>query len=538
MITLRDLSTNTIKEKVGSLLEPQVHRSEIVIDGGGYGPNRQTRRAHVRERFKVMNDDFDDLAEDWISDIWREPEIVDELKRHVLALFNPPKRAVDRLAVAYTHIPIRKIKGQKTKTAKWTDFLERSHFNLHMRQFNRSQCGYNTAVAIPLLRKTADGDATFDYQIVTGAIGEICNDTDRSDFSPPDILFWRLPMHAMDPAGKPVIRAVDSEFFVAFDRDGRLIPSETRRHGLGMLPAALFRNTIPGDSGTPEDAWWDPWPNKGAYRAMRSVTRVIANLDWTRKTQCRYLIAEIVNSESDEEGGGVDEQVMGDAEGMMRLRGEALKLQVDSIIVTVKDWKDHVRMYQDEALEQMTGAPAQLSDPDPGNPLEGEQAARAHSAIDLHRIHQVRFLRPGDLRLQRVQAAILSRVGSPDAIDPQLLKDKSEIEYMPLPFIDDREKRLNWYILASKYGITDQVKAYVEFNGGTEEQALEKLLAIQERRKKMRAIQDDAQEPGGREPHGDDAREEDPGLPSEGVAEQQGRTGGRASPPSQGEAAR
>lgn len=536
MITLHDFSEQGIRDAVNDLMQPQVRQSELIVDGNG-NPIIESRHAHVRERFKVMHDDFDDLADAWIRDVWREPKIIAELCRHVLPLFNPPKRAVDRLAVAYTHHPIRRIKGKKTATKMWSATLAKSRFDLHMREFNRGQIAYNTHVVIPLLRRTADGDKVFDFQTITGAIGQQYSDHDLSDFEPPDVLFWRLPSFVGDPIGKPVVRAVDSEFFVAFDRNGHLIRSETRRHGLGMFPGALFRNTIPADTGPDEDAWWDPWPSKGAYRAMRSVTRVIANLDWTRKTQCRYLIAEIVDDES-KGPGVVDEQVMGDAEGVLRLRGESVQLMVNNMVVSVKDWKDHVRMFQDEALEQYTGAIATLSDPDPEHPLLGQTASEAHSAVDLHRAHQVNFLRPADLRLQRVMAAILTRTGSSDAVEPELLKDNGEVEFTPLPFIEDREKRLNWYILASKFGIADQVMAAVEFHGWTEDEAIEKLKAMQGRRAALREIQMTHNMPADATKDEEATEEEDPALVGEGMPERQGRMGGRTSPPSQAEAAR
>lgn len=537
MITLRDFDARDVREAVQRILQPQVFEAPLIVDGDGSGSstNRQTRRGHLRERFKVMHDDFDDLAEEWIRDVWREPVIISELKRHVLPLFNPPRRAVDRLAVAYTHHPIRRVGKKKTATKQWIATLAKSRFDLHMREFNRGQVAYNTIVVLPLLRRTSDGDSMFDFQIVTGAIGERYSDTDISDFEPPDVLFWRLPQHSGDPLGTPAVRAVDSEFFVAFDRNGQLIQSETRAHGLGMFPGALFRNTVPGDTGTDDDSWWDPWPNKGAYRAMRSVTRVVANLDWTRKTQCRYLVAEIVADDS--VGNGViDQQTMGDAEGIMRLRGEAVQMQAHNLSVAIDSFKDHIRFFQDEALEVMTGAVATLGDPDPSNPLEGMASARAHSAIDLHRVHQVSFLRPADLRLQRIMAAILTKAGSSDAMSPEMLRDNAEIEYLPMPFLEDREKRLNWYVLASKYGIADQVMAYVEFYGGTEDEAVEKLVKMQERRGELRKIQETNNMPADATK---DTEVVDPELIGEGLAERQGRAGGqRTSPPSQAEAAR
>jgi hypothetical protein len=253
-------------------------------------------------------------------------------------------------------------------------------------------------------------------------------------------------------------------------------------------------------------------------------------MDWTRKTQCRYLLAEIVNDEA-KDGGIVDEQVMGDAEGVLRLRGEAVQLMVNNIDLAVKNFREHVTMLQDEALEVMTGAVASLGDPAGANPTEGVAAARSHASVELHRKAQIDFLRPVDLRLQRVMAAILTKMRSPEAVDPQMLRDKSEVEYAPLPFIDDRSNRLNWYILASKFGIVDQVMAAIELNGWTEDEAMERLKAMQERRAELRILTEEHNT-------GDGTEIADPSLPGEGLAERQGRAGGaqRTSPPSAAEA--
>jgi hypothetical protein len=531
-ITLRDLDHTTIKNIVAELGTTQTNRQEVSIDGTS-NVRSQTRRAHVRDRFQIMTDDYDSLADRWIRNVWREPVIVSEIQKHVLPLLNPPKRAVDRLAVAYTHLPVRRIEGDADATKLWAKVLKKSHFSLHMRQFNRDQISYNTIVVMPLLRKDADGDPMFDFDVITGAIGTEISEAALSEFEPPDILFWRLPWHSGDPEGIPAVRAADREFFLAFDRNGKLLPAFTVRHNLGIFPGTLIRGTIPSLTGAVEDQWWDPWPNKGAFRAMESVTRIVANLDWTRKTQCRYLIAEIVDDEGDE--GAIKEQVMGDAEGLLRLTGEQVQLAVNNIAVAVKDFKDHVRFLQDEALEVMTGAVASLADPDPAHPLEGAGAARAWAAVDLHRQAQVEFLRPADLRLQRVMATILKSEGSSERVDPMVVKDKAEVEFMPMPFVDDRTNRLNWYILASKFGITDQVMAAIEFHGWTEEEALERLKAIAERKADLDQINVERNSP--KDPIGGD--DDDPGLPGEGLAARQGRKGGqRTSPPSEGEAAR
>lgn len=527
MITLRDISASTAKQMVDKLMSPQLRGSEIVIDGD-QNRQEQSRRAHLRERYLVMTDCYDGLMNKWVTEVYREPAIIEEIQRHILPLFNPPRRAVDRLAVVYTHKPVRRIQGRKTDTKKWKTILDASLYDKRMAQINRDQVAYNTAICIPLPRKTDDGDTVFDFDIVTGANAEVINGSDRSMFGAPDILFQRMAQYATDEPGKPVVRAIDSEFVVWFDAQGKLV--STDRHGLGFFPGSTIRNTLPGDCMDPEDIYWDPWVNKGAFRAMRSVARIVASMDWTRKTQCRKLIAELIDDESKDDG-TVDEQVMGDAEGVLKLRGEAVRLVVHDLDVAVKNFAEHIHLLQDEALEVMTGAVASLGDPRVENPLEGAAAARSHAAIELHRMSQIDFLRPVDLRNQRIMAAMLRRMGK-ETVDPEMLRDKAEVEYAPLPFVDDVTSRLNWYVLASKFGIADEVMAAIDFHGWTEDEALEKLKAMQERKAELNKIKTRTNTPN-------DPTQVDDGMAGEGLPERQGRAGGqRTSPPSAAEAAR
>lgn len=529
MITLRDLSAKDVRHMVDKLMQPQVRGAEIVIDGDT-NTHEQTRRDHLRERYLVMTDCYDGLMNKWVTEVYREPAIIEEIQRHILPLFNPPRRAVDRLAVVYTHKPVRRIAGRKTDTKKWKKILDASLYDKRMAQVNRDQVAYNTAVVLPLPRKTDDGEIVFDFDVVTGAQAEVINGPGRSDFGAPDILFQRFAQYAHDDAGRPVVRAIDSEFVVWFNSSGELLPDMTERHGLGFFPGATVRNTIPSGCMDPDDNYWDPWVNKGAFRAMRSVARIVASMDWTRKTQCRKLIAELIDDESKDDG-AIDEQVMGDAEGVLKLRGEAIRLAVHDLDVAVKNFAEHIHLLQDEALEVMTGAVASLGDPKVENPLEGAAAARSHAAVELHRMSQIDFLRPVDLRNQRIMAAILRRMGQ-ETVDPEMLREKSEVEYQPLPFVDDVTNRLNWYVLASKFGIADEVMAAIDFHGWTEDEALEKLKAMQERKAELNEIKTRTNTPN-------DPTHVDDGMVGEGLPEQQGRAGGqRTSPPSAAEASR
>lgn len=519
MITIEDLTSTERRYIVQRMLHPS-------------GENVRRRR-HVRERYLIMRDKYEPLLRGWITDVYREPDVISELSRHALPLFNPPRRAVDRLAVAYAHAPIRRIGSRKTATKSWLKTLDRSHFNLYAREWNRAQVAYNTVVIVPIPRPSDEGDLYFDFSLITGAIAEIVTSDGRGPFETPDILVHTLQngpdaRGEIDISGRPVVRTIDSEWFAFWNANGDLV--DAQRHGIGFFPGALIRNTIP-DVDMDSDEWWHPWVNLGAFRAMRATARIVAALDWTRKTQCRKLIAitadgDGVLDQAEEEG-----EVIGDPEATYKVRDA--QVAVHDLDQAVGGFREHIRMYQDEALEVMTGAIATLSDPDPQHPLDGAAAAQSRSAIMLHRRAQAGFLMPADLRLQRVMAAWMTRLRHPDALSPELVKAEAEVMYPPLPFVEDSEKRLNWYVLASKFGIVDQVMAAIEFHGWGEDEALENLKKMAERKAELAKINVEHQTPN------DPTQVEDPAFPNEDLAARQGRAGGqRTSPPSQGEAAR
>src|SRR5690606_10086018 len=128
----------------------------------------------------------------WIAKYYQDPDLVMELCKHALPLYNALKRGADRLAVAYKRKPRREIKKAKSASKKWSQLLRDLKFDLHMQLANRYAVAMNTLVVVPKLSVDELGDPTIDYEMVTGAIANIVQREGASVLSAPGAMAYRV----------------------------------------------------------------------------------------------------------------------------------------------------------------------------------------------------------------------------------------------------------------------------------------------------------------------------------------------------------
>lgn len=508
-ITIEDLS----KEELDKLLE------SIYLPSNA----DSKRQRHLQERWLLMREDYDDIGKVWIARHYQNEELAMEICKHALPLYNALKRGADRLAVAYKRKPRREIKkAGKAINRKWTDLLRRLMFDLHMQQANRYAVAMNTVVIIPKASVDEYGDPMIDFQTVTGAIANVRQRDGASVMSAPGVMAYRIANkehYATLGPNDPYAVVLDSQWYTVMSSQRK--PLYAIQHGLGVFPGVVIRNTLP-----PHDDWWDPWPNKGVVRTVEIVHRIIAELNLTRRSHRGKQVVATVNEE-DEGDRMIESQSLGDPDRTWVVRGQGTKLETLDLVAKVQDFRDHVVMFQDEALEQMTGAIARMVDPDPQNPVLGEAAAQMHNALDQHRQSQVDFLMPSDVELQWKVALLAKASGHHLAVDPQLVKEQASIEYAAIPFVQGPLERLQYHVEATRFGASDQVEYVREQTGETREEAKARLLAMAKDRAELHELLAVHNMPA--DPRNEQASQEiDPSAAGERPEAATGRAGGRA----------
>ena len=126
--------------------------------------------------------------------------------------------------------------------------------------------------------------------------------------------------------------------------------------------------------------------------------------------------------------------------------------------------------------------------------------------------------------LHHVTHLVAQWQGHPDALDPELVRSGFRIAFPPLRYLDTPGNRLRHAILGSKFGVDDQVDYLLREHPDidTEEEAIEYLRKLAERRAELDEFRASRQQPG------DPTAVEDANFPGEGLAEAQGRAGGEA----------
>lgn len=483
------------------------------------------RRTHVRDRYCVLRDDFDYLLRRWVHEVYEEPETKADVLKFAIKGFNPLRRVVNRLAVAYKIKPTRTIGKAKGPNAALAKFVKDIQWNRKAHKANRYATGLNTVAVLPTPMRT-DDELTVGHRFITGAHAEMEFDDGASIASRPAVLAWLTGKNAHEP-DVPVIEAADSEFWTWWDGRGTLL--RTVRHGFGTFPGDVLHNTLPDEE---QEDPWDAMFNSGVLDCCKHVAIAAASMGWTRKTQCRKLVEIATQGDQFAAGGqpAAEKSLIHDPEGAWELKGQGVKLAVHDLDQAVVNFLAHIRALTDETFEVMTGAVSTLADPDPSSPLEGQAAVRQHAAIREHRADQVEWLEPFERRMLWLSARMARRIGL-DAPEPDRLKDKLEVEFGELPFLESPMERLEYHREATRFGISNQVNARIEQTGETRQQAHEAIMEMAKERNELHEFLADRNQPA--EDAGPRA-EREPAAPGEAPEARTGRFGGRASPAQQG----
>lgn len=475
------------------------------------------RRKEFRDRFAIQTDEYDYLIQERIFDTHGLSDTQIEMCTWAVGFFNPQKRIVRRTAVGYKRRPRRRIEGASDEeNTKWTDLMREVQINARAPEWQQFSVAMNRVIVLVRARRTAAGEPTIDFDLVTGAIAEVFREPDTPIDAPPGVLCYKIPKEGW-AHGQPACATVDSRWEIWWDEQKN--PVRIVEHGLGMFPGADMRSTRPSD-----DDWWDPHSGRGITRTVAEVGMIAASMGWTRKTMCRKLIGLFTESESDEIPEG---QTLTHPERPIIASGTGIKLVVEDLDQAVDNFLKHIRALQDEAAELMTGAVSTLVDPDPSQANAGVAGVHQHAAIEEVREMQLPPLEVFERTLAVVVAATATKIRHPLAVPVDTVREGFRAVWPRLPFLDSPMERVKTWEEMTKFGIFDQVEAMMEAEGLSAEEAEARLMEIAERRARFDDFRASRNEP--KDPTADGELVENEEQPGEQLAATQGRAGGQAS---------
>ena len=517
MITIEDLDDATRDELLGKVIDK---------------PGPTSRRREVYARWLAMTEQHEKLVEDRIRELFNQNEVILEMVRFSTALFNPLRRIANKVAVAYKSPPRRRLDGASDEVnRRFVRMLKDARFNVKARTWNLFQVGMNTIVVLVKPARRNDGTMVPDYIVINGADGEVVPDPEAPFEDAPGILAYPLP--DVDPLAwrhtdeeREVAVTVDGKWWVFWN--GQREAVRVVEHRLGRFPGSVLRGTDPLVQ-TP-DGWWDPMFGRGVMQSVAEAGVAAATMQWTRKTQFGKLITVLRDpdrSPLDSDDG--NENLIGHPEAPLELIGENIRLLVNELNTGIGNFREHIKYLTEEGAEVMTGASSALVDPEPGMQSADFAEARKHSALRERQEMQVEGLDVFEHDFLPLVAKLCRQIGNPNAVEPERVKDSLEVEFSALPFLDTPIERLKYFVLATKFGVLDQVDWGSEVWGVDEQTAHERVLEKAARRAELHKLLSVHNQPA--DPMDEENEIDRPEMPGERPEARTGRAGGVQSPP-------
>lgn len=481
------------------------------------------RRREFVQRYKIATDNYDDLIRQRIGITHHNVDVVAEQSKWAVGFLNIQKRVGRKLAVAYKRRPNRKLEGEGVTdedNAKLARIYERLHFNARALRWQRLAVQMNRIIIVAVGREDENAERVIDFDVLTGAETEVYSHGNRPIASVPDIAVQQLS-HRFG-TDEPALRVVDSRGISYYNAQKVELPAMKVEQDIGTFPGADMLSEH-AEVGTD---WWD-WKSWSANtKATIEAGMIYASAGWTRKTQCRNLLACTTSGERDEVPDGQD---LADHEKPLMLNGPSITLASHNIDTPVAGFREHAAWLVDECAEQMTGTASTFADPDPKLPNAGVGGVQQHAAIEEVRESQCPSLERFERRMAYVIMKLAQLIDDPDAVDPELVRKTFRVQFQRLPFLDTPEARVKVYGERTKFGISNQVQALVEEEGISEAEAEERLMHLAEQRVKLDAFRASRQQPG--DPFADPALAGTTATPlaaapGETLEQTQGRAGG------------
>lgn len=476
-------------------------------------PKSVERRTSLADRIECLEERPEVVARKRIRKISKDQKVAAHICEFASNVFNPLLNISTRIAQGYAHPPIRRIPGKADAEAQLLKFLEGpTRFDSRARSWNLKSVALSCVVVLVVPRKRR-GKPCFDFRVVTGATAEVMQDPTAPFGDTPGMLAYCI-------GGKEAVCVVDDVAYYYCDASGKVLREET--HGLDRFPGAVLRSAEP--DGSDDDDWWHHRHNSALLAGTAIHGTIAAICEWARKSQFGPLLAitrepgaEMAGEPEAEEG-----QTVGTPESVLDV--EAAKVEALNFEAKIDGFLKHLASVLHETSRRTTGSSRALDD----QLLTPEELAQRHAVLLGLQRDQHGFLVPFEREILEIMAAMGEALGIPDF--PKVSEiEEYEAVFTPLTFIATPEARLDYFVAATKFGVSDQVQ-FLQEQGWSEADAIELLERIAKRRAQLHDIQASRNSPADPTDAIDiiDAAA-DPSQPGERPEALTGRVGGTAS---------
>lgn len=416
-----------------------------------------SRKAAFDARLRVENNEHVDILRAYVARFFSEPDIRNEVLKHVDSSRNLQRRATNAIAIAYNVPPRRTLRGVPDDQQRvFADAYRELRIDTEAETWNRLAFACSVVHVIPRL---VAGEIEL-MTVLPHAADVLFDKGERK----PSILAF-----SCESKGGVVLCAVDSERFWWLDKDFKVVADEL--HGMGRRPWVTWRF---------EDAkhadYWNVGSGQALYDATLKLARVAAHYSWVRLGNAKKMthIHLGQNVEAPE-----SQSLQTNAPVVTRGDG-ASAINVHDTIVSPDTFLAEMREIAETALEEY-GLPvttvdfSQRSNDDAPNAY-GPAGVRQHDALAKVRAKQVKQFEHSEQELATRIAVLLRKLGRFN-VDEKTVRSAFRVQFAPLSFADTPKAKIEAAMLQIELGQTNVYEVYQADNPGmTEDEAREAVL--------------------------------------------------------------
>ena len=449
------------------------------------------RRVDMSERLRIDREDFHMLAANWIRERYETPEVAASLVKFIDPSANLLQRITTTLAVAYRQPPTRFIRDDEQASQNWAALMKEARVHTVAKTWGRYAFLLNVVFVCPVVRPMMDGDEEkqqLSYHIIMP--DRIVAAYFGADPRWPDVLICEHQDGDAEPGymakGKPVYVAIDAEGYTYFNSAWEVV--DFRPNGVGRKLHVPFRVT----EGQPGD-FWDRTRGRKLVTSTLEIARIWASMSYVRKGQNRKLLTLFASNLD-----GVPDQQVLEAEKALVAEGEpgSIDLGIQDFETGVSGFANEIRL-RVETVAESYGVPSTMIDL--SSSISGQNAdyanisqlsaAKSYASLAEIRDSQIEHLREAEHELAYRTALVLEANRHPLAVDPELVRERFEIVWPPLTFVEHPLVQVQVAEKKMALGLADHATIYQEMHPWlTLDQAQERVLAHIDRRNEYSAL--------------------------------------------------
>lgn len=459
------------------------------------------RRKAAQARIDIAKNDFSDLVDERIVEVWDTKAFQDEIKVMAkMSLINPLINITRSVTTAYNIPPYRFLRDENEETnKKFSALLEDGNIAIAAKEWLELSFITNVIIVVPAIRQEALGPKLF-WDI------HLANNTEV------------IP-HANNPIQPAImgttygdlVCVLDADAWWYFDKSDDLVGAV--EHGLQEFPGTAIRlNPAMG-------GFWDETRGNNVVFGTIELARLYSELNWVRKTQSKKI--PVVISENLIEDVPVGQSFHPEQPFEAQTKDpQNFKFEIKDFVTSVAEFNAHMRLIYSELCESF-GIYSTMVDLD--SSVQGAEnttglgQALQHSKLAEIREDHIQWLRLAEKDLMKKTAAMATKFDHPLAVDPATVQENYEVVWGPLSFVDHPQVKITYMIDRIKVGAASAVDIVRDDHPNwSREQCLEYIEMIIEEKRVIAEF------------HAKHNLPADPVEANMTVAERQGKIGGQA----------